>query len=124
MRHPWHARSSNVPTVKTNNEQTEFSMLSWSIIFLVVALIAAFLGFAGIAGTAAWIAKVLFVLFLVLFVLSLVSGHRRVLRMSHVRPNEGSKEQGTGGRGNCGVARYGVAGTRNPRLSGLNNQKQ
>lgn len=57
-------------------EETENHMLSWSIIFLVVALIAAFLGFAGIAGTAAWIAKVLFVVFLVLFLVSLIFGRR------------------------------------------------
>ena len=35
-------------------------MLTYAIIFLIVALIAAFLGFGGIAGTAATIAQVLF----------------------------------------------------------------
>jgi uncharacterized membrane protein YtjA (UPF0391 family) len=60
----------------TKQPTTENRMLSWSIIFLVVALIAAFLGFAGIAGTAAWIAKVLFVVFLVLFLVSLIFGRR------------------------------------------------
>lgn len=49
-------------------------MLSWTIIFLVIALVAAVFGFWGLAGTAAWIAKVLFVIFLVIFVLSLLLG--------------------------------------------------
>jgi uncharacterized membrane protein YtjA (UPF0391 family) len=47
-----------------------FVMLSYALIFLVIAIIAGFFGFAGIAGTAAWIAQVLFVIFIVLFVLS------------------------------------------------------
>jgi uncharacterized membrane protein YtjA (UPF0391 family) len=62
--------------LKGKQQTTEISMLSWSIIFLIVALIAAFLGFAGIAGTAAWIAKILFVVFLVLFLVSLIFGRR------------------------------------------------
>jgi uncharacterized membrane protein YtjA (UPF0391 family) len=45
-------------------------MLTYSLIFLVVAIIAAILGFGFIAGTAAWIAKVLFVVFLILAVLT------------------------------------------------------
>jgi uncharacterized membrane protein YtjA (UPF0391 family) len=48
----------------------KFVMLSYALIFLVIAIIAGFFGFAGIAGTAAWIAQVLFVIFVVLFVLS------------------------------------------------------
>mgnify|MGYP002623825878 CR=1 FL=1 len=51
-------------------------MLSWAVLFLVVALIAGVLGFGVVAGTAAWIAKVLFVLFLVPFVGSLRTGRR------------------------------------------------
>jgi uncharacterized membrane protein YtjA (UPF0391 family) len=47
-------------------------MLSWALIFLVVALVAGVLGFAGIAGAAAGIAKILFLVFLVLFVISLI----------------------------------------------------
>ncbi len=53
-------------------------MLSWSIIFLVVALVAALLGFTTIAGAAIGIAKILFVVFLVLFVISLFMGRRAV----------------------------------------------
>ncbi len=47
-------------------------MLSWALIFLVIALIAGLLGFAGIAGAAAGIAKILFYIFLVLLVVSLI----------------------------------------------------
>lgn len=52
-------------------------MLSWSIIFLVVALIAAFFGYSGIAGTSMEFARILFFLFLVLFIISLLFGTRR-----------------------------------------------
>ncbi len=51
-------------------------MLSWALLFLIVALVAGVLGFGVVAGTAAWIAKVLFVLFLILFVIGLLSGMR------------------------------------------------
>ena len=40
-------------------------MLTWAIIFLVVAVVAAALGFGGVAQGAATIAKVLFGIFLV-----------------------------------------------------------
>jgi uncharacterized membrane protein YtjA (UPF0391 family) len=46
-------------------------MLSWALMFLIVALVAGVLGFGVVAGTAAWIAQVCFVLFLVLFLISL-----------------------------------------------------
>jgi uncharacterized membrane protein YtjA (UPF0391 family) len=49
-------------------------MLSWALIFLIVALAAGVLGFGVVAGTAAWIAKVLFVLFLVLFLVGMLRG--------------------------------------------------
>jgi uncharacterized membrane protein YtjA (UPF0391 family) len=49
-------------------------MLSWALIFLVVALIAGLLGFTGIAGAATGIAKVLFFVFLVVFLISLIAG--------------------------------------------------
>lgn len=51
-------------------------MLSWSVMFLIIALIAAVLGFGGIAGTAVGIAKVLFFIFIVLFLVSLIFGRR------------------------------------------------
>lgn len=49
-------------------------MLSYAVIFLVVALIAGVLGFGVVAGTAATIAKICFVVFLILFVVSLIRG--------------------------------------------------
>jgi uncharacterized membrane protein YtjA (UPF0391 family) len=47
-------------------------MLTYAVIFLLVAIAAGILGFGVIAGTAASIAKILFVVFLVLFIISLV----------------------------------------------------
>lgn len=51
-------------------------MLSWSVVFLVVAIIAAVLGFGGIAGTATGIAKVLFAVFVAMFALAFVASRR------------------------------------------------
>ena len=51
-------------------------MLSWTFLFLAIAVIAGILGFWIIAGLAAWIAKVLFVIFLIFFVLGLISGRK------------------------------------------------
>lgn len=51
-------------------------MLTWSAIFLVIAVIAGVLVFFGIVAAAASIAKVLFFIFLVLFIISLVTGRR------------------------------------------------
>jgi uncharacterized membrane protein YtjA (UPF0391 family) len=53
------------------------NMLSWALIFFVVAIIAAVFGFGGIATATAGIAQVLFFLFLVLFVVSLIMGMAR-----------------------------------------------
>ncbi len=47
-------------------------MLSWALIFFVVAIVAAIFGFGGISIAAAGIAKILFFVFLVLFLVSLV----------------------------------------------------
>jgi uncharacterized membrane protein YtjA (UPF0391 family) len=47
-------------------------MLSWAIIFFILALVAAFFGFSGIAASATGIAKVLLLLFIVGFVVSLI----------------------------------------------------
>lgn len=49
-------------------------MLSWALIFFVVAIIAAVFGFGGIASASAGIAQILFFIFLVLFVVSLIMG--------------------------------------------------
>lgn len=48
-------------------------MLTWAIIFFIVALIAAVLGFGGIATASAGIAQILFFVFLVLFAIALVA---------------------------------------------------
>jgi uncharacterized membrane protein YtjA (UPF0391 family) len=53
-------------------------MLSWALMFFVVALLAAILGFGALAGAAAMIAKFLFFAFLVLFIISLIFGRRVV----------------------------------------------
>ncbi|MEN6337816.1 MAG: DUF1328 domain-containing protein [Phycisphaerales bacterium] len=52
-------------------------MLSWALIFLVVALIAAAFGFRGIASTSTSIAKTLFLIFVVVFVVLLVMNFLR-----------------------------------------------
>ncbi len=52
-------------------------MLSWALVFFIVAVIAATFGFGGIAGAATGIAKILFFIFLVAFVISLVMGRHR-----------------------------------------------
>ncbi|MFN3465787.1 MAG: DUF1328 domain-containing protein [Terricaulis sp.] len=52
-------------------------MLSWALIFFVVAIIAAVFGFGGIASASAGVAQILFFLFLVLFVVSLIMGMAR-----------------------------------------------
>jgi uncharacterized membrane protein YtjA (UPF0391 family) len=57
--------------------QERQAMLTWTLIFLVVALVAGALGFGRVAGTATSIAKVLFFLFLVLFLASLIFGGLR-----------------------------------------------
>jgi uncharacterized membrane protein YtjA (UPF0391 family) len=54
------------------NPSLEFAMLTWALIFLVVALIAGVLGFTSIAGASIAVAKLLFLIFLVLFVVSLI----------------------------------------------------
>lgn len=53
-------------------------MLSYSIIFLIIAILAGVLGFGVIAGTAAMVAKICFVVFLILFVFSLLGGRKRL----------------------------------------------
>jgi uncharacterized membrane protein YtjA (UPF0391 family) len=52
-------------------------MLSYVLLFLIVALVAGALGFGVVAGTAASIAKVLFVVFLALAFISLFRGRPR-----------------------------------------------
>lgn len=52
-------------------------MLSWTIMFLVIAIIAGILGFGGVVtGLALTLAKIFFFLFLVIFVISLFTGRK------------------------------------------------
>jgi uncharacterized membrane protein YtjA (UPF0391 family) len=53
------------------------AMLTWAVVFLIIALVAAVFGFGGIASAAVGIAKVLFFLFLVVFIVLLVLGFMR-----------------------------------------------
>lgn len=49
-------------------------MLSYAVIFLVIALIAAAFGFQGVAGVAVGAAKLLFFIFIILFFIALFAG--------------------------------------------------
>lgn len=49
-------------------------MLSWALVFFIVAIIAAVFGFGGIAAGAATIAQILFFIFLAGFLILLVAG--------------------------------------------------
>jgi len=49
-------------------------LLSWTVLFLLVALIAGGLGFSGISHSAVGIARILFLIFLVLFIFAMVRG--------------------------------------------------
>ena len=52
-------------------------MLSYAVLFLVIALIAALFGFTDIATGAAGMAKALFWVFLIIFLVSLLTGWGR-----------------------------------------------
>jgi len=52
----------------------ENQMLSWAVVFFILALIAGFFGFFGVATAAAGIAKILFFAFLVIAVIGLIQG--------------------------------------------------
>lgn len=52
-------------------------MLSYTLLFLVIALVAAWFGFGMASGVAALAAKICFVAFLVLFIASLLRGRGR-----------------------------------------------
>jgi uncharacterized membrane protein YtjA (UPF0391 family) len=47
-------------------------MLSWAVVFFIVAIVAALFGFGGLASASAGIAQILFFLFLIAFVISMV----------------------------------------------------
>ena len=52
-------------------------MLTWAVIFFVIALVAALFGFTGIVSGAVQIAQVLFFIFLVVFIVTLIAGLAR-----------------------------------------------
>ena len=64
-------RCSTVLRSGADNEET--LMLTWSILFLIIAIVAAIFGFWAVAGAAAFVAKILFVVFLVLFLISMLA---------------------------------------------------
>jgi uncharacterized membrane protein YtjA (UPF0391 family) len=70
------ARALKEPQISTQSAFENFLrdrlMLTWAVIFFVIAIIAAVFGFTGIAAEAAGIAKILFYIFLILFLLSFV----------------------------------------------------
>ena len=47
-------------------------MLTWVLIFFVVAIVAGILGFTNIAAEAVYIARIIFTIFVVLFIASLL----------------------------------------------------
>lgn len=51
-------------------------MLTWALVFFLVAIVAGLFGFGLIATAAAGIAKILFFFFIVLFIIALVAGWR------------------------------------------------
>ena len=55
-------------------------MLSYAVLFLVIAVIAGVLGFGVVAGTAAVIAKICFGIFLLLFLVAFFTGGRTRMR--------------------------------------------
>jgi uncharacterized membrane protein YtjA (UPF0391 family) len=60
------------PSVEELLLKQEDTMISWALMFLVVALVAAVLGFGGIAGTAVSIAKLIFFVAIALFLISAI----------------------------------------------------
>lgn len=50
------------------------AMLSWAVVFFLIAIVAAVFGFSGIAEAAAGIAQILFFIFIVLFIISVFFG--------------------------------------------------
>jgi uncharacterized membrane protein YtjA (UPF0391 family) len=62
------------PPLSTVKEKT---MLSWAMLFLLVALVAGALGLSGsVTGMALNIAWILFVVFIILFIVGLITGRR------------------------------------------------
>ncbi len=56
----------------THQNQTYTAMITWIIVFAVLALIFAVLGFGGIARGFASIAKIIFFIFLIVFIITFI----------------------------------------------------
>ena len=54
----------------------EYDMLTWALIFLIIAIIAGALGMSGVAGTASSIAWILFVVGLIVALIFFISGRK------------------------------------------------
>jgi uncharacterized membrane protein YtjA (UPF0391 family) len=67
-------RSAPLGAVRVHPAET--IMLSWAILFLIIALVAGIFGFGLLGATAMGFAKILFFVFLVVFIVSLVLGRR------------------------------------------------
>jgi len=68
-------------------------MLSWALVFLVIAIIAAIFGFGGIAATSAGIAKLLFFVLLVIFLSHSLRATRAVCRRRNASAGLSSRDQ-------------------------------
>ncbi len=51
----------------------ECEMLTWALIFAVIALVAGVFGFGGVASAAAGVARILFFIFIVIFLVTLIA---------------------------------------------------
>lgn len=51
-------------------------MLTWAVIFFIIAIVAGVFGFGGISAAATDMARILFFIFLVLFLVTLIFGNR------------------------------------------------
>lgn len=52
------------------------NMLTWGILFLLIAIVAAALGFGRLSGTAAWAAKLVFIVAIILLLANIIMGYR------------------------------------------------
>ena len=59
--------------MKTMDKKGLGGLLSWAVVFLIIALVAALFGFGLIAGTSITIAKWLAIIFVILFVISIIA---------------------------------------------------
>lgn len=72
----YNARPSISGMANKNRKSQENTMLSWALIFLIVAIIAGALGLSGVAGAATNIAWILFVIGLIVALIFFITGRR------------------------------------------------